>query len=409
MKKTIAISVLVLLFATSPGFAEKIMNNNVSVRTMPGAFYPIVTVLNQGDTVTVLTTQAPWKKIKTAGNQVGWVSDNAFNAVENAIDYGAMAMENPERSLSKIMVTAAVKGFFENKVHDKSINTTILKNPYNRYIVPSEFVPFYQKTYEGRWSQLTFFRKNPIDQKGAFRLDEHLVALSAYICARLAAPGLSTDAAKVRYVNNVAGLVMMGTEFYDLPISVHIVKTKEIFANATPIGVVLISEGMLNVIRNEAELGCLLGHEIAHVTLHHGAAEMEKRRPKINAEDAFAEMNEEFEADGDELDEVEADMDSLSLSMYEWAVRGRKAEYEMEADRRGMIYARRAGYRSDGMISLLSRLKTLIPASRNPEDHSHWMPKAMDERISALEKVNRKLSQSRNYQTFQTRYLRSVR
>lgn len=409
MKKTLLIGVLILFWAVPPGFAEKIMNNNVSVRTMPGAFYPIVTVLNAGDPVSVLTTQKPWKKVKTSGNQVGWVSENAFNSVGNAIDYGAMAMENPDRSLSKIMVTAAVKGFFENKLNDKSLNARVLDNPYTMYIVPSEFNRFYTETYQGRWSHQTFLSKNPMAQQGPFRIDEDLVALSAYICARLAAPGLSNNTALVRYVNNVAGLVMQGTEFYDLPISVHIVKTNEIFANATPIGVIMVSEGMLNVIRNEGELGCLLGHEIAHVTLHHGAAEMAKRKPKINAEDAFAEMNEEFGPEGDELDEVEADLDNLSMDMYEWAVRGRKAEYELAADKRGMIYARRAGYRSDGMISLLSRLKTLIPASRNPEDHSHWMPKAMDDRIAALEKAERKLPENKNYQNFQTRYMRNAR
>lgn len=404
MKKTMTISVLMLLLFASAGFAEKIMNNNVSVRTMPGAFYPIVTILNAGDEVTVLDSKDPWKKIKASANNVGWVSQNAFNAVGSAIDYGAMAKENPDRSISKIMVTAAVKGFFENKVNDKNVNNLVLQNPYNRYILPSEFVRFYNDTYKDRWSQNKFFKKNPIRQEGPFKIDENLVALSAYICARLAAPGLSGNAALTRYVNNVAELVMEGTEFYDLPISVHVVKTDDIFANATPIGVIMISEGMLKVIRNESELACLLGHEISHVTLHHGAVEMGKRKSKIAAEDAFEEMGEDLG-----VDEVEKELDEQALDTYEWAVRGRKAEYEMQADARGMVYARRAGYRADSMISLLERLKAMIPRSRNPEDHSHWMPKAMDQRITALEKVNKKFNDDKNYQTFQGRYMSYVK
>ena len=95
---------MILIVFVTTAFAEKIMNNNVSVRTMPGAFYPVVTVLNAGTNVTVFGDKGSWKKIKTAGNQEGWVSANAFNAVEKTIDYGAMARENPERSISKIMV-----------------------------------------------------------------------------------------------------------------------------------------------------------------------------------------------------------------------------------------------------------------------------------------------------------------
>lgn len=405
MKKTITLSLVIAMMLVTSAFAEKIMNNNVSVRTMPGAFYPLVTILNAGDTVTVLDTKEPWKKVKTAGGGVGWVSGNAFNAIGSAIDYGIMAKENPGRSMSKIMVTAAVKGFFENKINDASINKSVLENPNNRYIIPSQYNQFLAETYKDRWSREKFARKNPIHQAGAFKIDENLVALSSYICARLAAPGLSTNDALVRYVNDVAQLVMENTEFYDLPISVHVVKTDQIFANATPIGAIMISEGMLKTIRNESELACLLGHEMSHVTLHHGAVEFGKRKPKFAAEDAFEEMGEELG-----VDEDEKELDELCNDMYERAIRGRTAEYETAADERGMIYARRAGYKPEGMVSLLERLKVMIPASRNPEDTSHWLPNAMDKRIKKIETTMRKkFKDNKNYVTFQSRYQQYVR
>jgi hypothetical protein len=396
---------MMLVLAAQAAFAEKIMNNNVSVRTMPGAFYPIVTVLNAGDTVSVLESQDPWKKIKTADNQAGWVSANAFNAVRNAIDYGAMALENPQRSMSKIMVTAAVKGFFENKIKDETVNAAVMDNPYSRYILPSDYMRFVNETYSGRWTRDKYAKKNTIRQEGPFRIDENLVALSAYICGRLAAPGLSTNASLTRYVNNVAQLIMENTEFYDLPICVHVVKTDEIFANATPIGAIMLSEGMLKTIRSENELACLLGHEIAHVTLHHGATEFTIRKPKFAAEDAFDELGEELG-----VDEDEKELDELCDDMYERAIRGRKAEYEMAADQRGMLYARRAGYNPTGMITLLERLKTKIPASRNPEDASHWLPNAMDKRIRVLEGIMTKsFRDNRQYETFQARYQQAIK
>ncbi|GAB6097887.1 hypothetical protein JCM14469_41410 [Desulfatiferula olefinivorans] len=405
MKRTVTIGCLLLVMTAQAAFAEKIMNNNVSVRTMPGAFYPIVTVLNAGDTVTVLDAQDPWKKIKTAGNQAGWVSANAFNAVGSAIDYGVMARENPTRSISNIMVTAAVKGFFENRIKDDAVNAAVMANPYTRYIMPSDYIRFVNETYAGRWSREKYAKKNAVRREGAFRIDENLVALSSYICGRLAAPGLSTNEPLVRYVNNVAQLIMENTEFYDLPICVHVVKTDAIFANATPIGVIMVSEGMLKTIRSENELACLLGHEIAHVTLHHGAAEYTIRKPKFAAEDAFDELGEELG-----VDEDEKELDDLCDEMYERAIRGRKAEYEMAADERGMLYARRAGYNPAGMAGLLERLKTKIPASRNPEDASHWLPNAMDKRIGALEPLlSGKYKDTRHYETFQSRYQQQIR
>lgn len=272
MKRKISVFTLMVLCLAVSGYAEKIKNNNVSVRTMPGAFYPVVTVLSAGDDVKVLEKKDPWRKVKTSSNTVGWVSSAAFTAVSGGVDYGAMAKAGSKKSMSKIMVTAAVKGFFENKINDTSINKSIFENPYVNYVDPAGYTQFLNETYKGRWSREKFFRKNSIKQEGAFKIDENLVALSCYISARLAAPGLSGNQALVAYVNNVAQLIMESTEFFDLPISVHVVRTDVVFANATPIGVIMISEGMLKTMRSEGELACVLAHEIAHVTLHHGAA-----------------------------------------------------------------------------------------------------------------------------------------
>ena len=190
------------------------------------------------------------------------------------------------------------------------------------------------------------------------------------------------------------------TEFYDLPISVLVVKSDKVFANATPIGVIVISEGFLKIIKDESELACLLGHEIAHVTLNHGLTEFEVRKPKFAADDAFAELEEEFG-----VDEVEAELDGFCDEMYERAVGGRKTEYEEKADHRGLIYARRAGYSANGMISLLKRLKSRVLVSREPTDASHWLPMSMQKRIAKLENIAaKKLKPDKRYLTFQLRY-----
>ncbi len=405
MKRTLAIATLLVLFSAFSVHAEKIMSNNVSVRTKPGAFYPVVTVINAGEKVKVLESKDPWKKIKTSKSSEGWVSSNAFNSVSKGVDYGLMARAGTQKGMSKIMVTAAVKGFYEAKINDGNLNKEIFDNPYVSYVDPYTYEKFVDETYEDRWSRSKFQRKTSIKMKGAFTIDEDLIALSSYICGRLAAPGLSTNRALTVYVNQVAQLVMENTEFYDLPVCVHVVKTDQIFANATPIGVIMISEGMLKTVRSENELACLLGHEIAHVALHHGAKEMTIRQPKINAEDAFDELGEELG-----VDEDEKEMDELCNELYEKAIRGRTAEYEYAADQRGMIYARRAGYDPQGMVALLQRLKGRISTSRNPEDASHWLPAGMDRRITRLTAYSEEsFSPNKQYVDLQIRYQMHIR
>ena len=401
MKKTLIfiIAIFLSLLAQS-SFAVRIMNNNVSVRTMPSAFYPVLTILSKGAEVEILHEEDQWKKIKTADNKIGWISENAFNSIKKSIDYGAMSNDNSKKNMSKLMVTASVKGFFENKVTSSGINRDVFEKPFRRYINPSMFNKFKKQTYDQRWSHKKFRGKNKIEQKGAFTIDENLVALSSYIAAKFSAPGLSQNLELVVYVNNVAQLIIESTEFYDLPVSVLVVKSDEVFANATPIGVIVISEGLLKIMKDESELACLLGHEIAHVTLNHGSTEFEIRKPKFAAADAFSELEEELG-----VDEVEEELNDLCDEMYERAVGGRKAEYEEKADHRGMIYARRAGYSANGMLSLLKRLKSRVPVSREPTDASHWLPVSMQKRITKLENITAtKLKPNKHYLTFQSRY-----
>ncbi|MDF7798871.1 M48 family metallopeptidase [Pontiellaceae bacterium B1224] len=406
MKKTGAVIAVYLLALSGSVYAEIIQVGNVSVRTRPGAFYPAIEVLSSGDEVSVLASEQPWKKVKTPTDTIGWISKNAFNAADHAIDYGAMAQDNPERNLSKIMVTAAAKGFFERQMKNAGLNQDVLQNPVCSYIVPASYNRFLSETYEGRWSRNKFARKHKLPSKaGSFQIDDEMVALSSYICARMAAPGLSDDTAMVLYVNNVAQLVMESTEFYDLPISVHVVKSNNIFANSTPIGAIMISEGMLGIIETESELACLIGHEIAHVTRNHAATEFEILQPKFAAEKAFMELEQEFG-----VSETEMELEELSNQMYERAIHGRKDQYESEADQWGALYAMRAGYNPEGMCSLLQRLQTRISVSQDPGDASHWLPRSMEQRIAALNHyLNKEYKPSAEYRSFQERYRKNVR
>ena len=402
MKKKIfyVFAAVVVIIATL--MATQIVNDNMTMRSGKGAFYPAVSVLNKGADVTILEDGESWKKIETTKGEKGWVSANAFVKVEGTIDYGMMAKDISDKKASTTMVTAAVKGFFESKMGDKSLNKDIFQHPRKNYVIPSKYLEFKRNTYDGRWSAKKFQRKYKISKPKPFTIDESLFAVSAYIAAKFTANGVITDLRELNYVNNVAQLIAENTEYYDLPICVHIAKSDELFVNALPIGVIVISEGLLKECKNESELACLLGHEISHITLQHGSIEADKRKVKLKAEDAFAELDKEFGTDTKEMDE-------LSNEMYERSIKGRKEEYEMEADKMGVIYAYRAGYDIRGLSQVMRRLESQMPKSRNMEDVTHWFPYSFKNRIIALEKFIYKEFKDRDeYKKFESRFNKNI-
>ncbi len=400
MKNFIQLLLFIFILIKSTAFAATVMNNNISVREGAGAFYPVTTVLNKGDEVNIIKDNDSWKKVKTNSGVTGWVSSNAFKAVASSIDYGIIAQDLSKRTISKSMVTAAVKGFFENQINNPLLNRKILEQPHQQYNSPESYLRFKNETFEGRWKQKKFKRKNKIKQKGNFYIDEGMVAVSAYIVAKLTAPGIIEDQRVLIYVNNVAQLIVESTEFFDLPVTVHIADSNEIFANATPIGVIVISKGMIKMIKSEHELACLIGHELSHVTLAHGSTEIEIRKPLFAAEDGFSEIDQELGTDADTQE-----LESMANEMYERSIKGRKDKYEMEADTRGIIYARRAGYNISGMVSLLKRIQASLPRSLDPDDSQHWIPYHMNTRIQSLEKyMGGKFKHGKQYQKFQRRY-----
>ena len=124
--KIFKLLVLIIFISTSFVYAKQIKNNNVSLRQGAGAFFPVISVLNKGDNVSVLNDSDHLLKIKVSNGKTGWISSNAFNSVGSSIDYGAVSSDLSGRTVSKLMVTAAVKGFFENKINSPNLNQELL-------------------------------------------------------------------------------------------------------------------------------------------------------------------------------------------------------------------------------------------------------------------------------------------
>ena len=89
--------------------------------------------------------------------------------------------------------------------------------------------------------------------------------------------GRWADAKRTEYVNLVGQGLVQSVGREDLTYYFALLDTDEVVALSSPGGYVFISRGTLRLMKNEAELAAVLGHEIAHINERHVLREIEKR------------------------------------------------------------------------------------------------------------------------------------
>lgn len=131
-----------------------------------------------------------------------------------------------------------------------------------------------------------------------------------------------------------------------------ILNSSEENAFATPGGYIFVTRGLLKSLRNESELACVLGHEMAHVNQKHMYDKINPKR-EIGAGETITRLLSRGRADiGGSLNEMVNQ--GLKLLLQE----GLGEEKEFEADQAGITYASLAGYSADSLGQLLDRMKT---------------------------------------------------
>ena len=193
----------------------------------------------------------------------------------------------------------------------------------------------------------------------------------------LGAAPLANDARLQRYVNNVGRWLASQTERPDLPWRFGVLEAPQVNAFAVPGGTIFVTRGLLQRMRNEAELAGVLAHEIGHVLKKHHLKAIQKGAQAELAGEALS------MAMRDSNSEARGKLVRFGTEMY---ARGLDKSDELEADRLGVVIAARAGYDAYGLPTVLQTLQAM-----NPEDSglalmfkTHPAP---GERLDALEKM----------------------
>lgn len=155
--------------------------------------------------------------------------------------------------------------------------------------------------------------------------------------------GVVQDPAVHKYVSLVGLTLAKASERPALPWTFIVLDTDGVNAFASPGGLVHITRGALGLIKSEAELAGVLGHEIAHIT----------RKHTVNA----IRKNKSFELGADIAPGSNAFVEGLANAAYDNIVeRGFDRGDEEDADKEGIRMAAKAGYNPSGLGTFLAKL-----------------------------------------------------
>ncbi len=171
----------------------------------------------------------------------------------------------------------------------------------------------------------------------------------------LGARPLQPDPELQRYVNAVGLWVARQSERPGLPWHFGVSDSDQVNAFATPGGNVIITLGMLRILRNEAELAGVIGHEVGHVVRKHHLNALRK--------EAFLGMLGQGVTAASQGRRSEKLVQALAGPTKELYARGLDKDDEFEADRVGVVLAARAGYDPWGLPSALQTLAGIKPDS----------------------------------------------
>jgi beta-barrel assembly-enhancing protease len=189
--------------------------------------------------------------------------------------------------------------------------------------------------------------------------------------------GVFQDKNVARYVSLVGSVLAGASSRPALDWQFVVLDTEGVNAFAAPGGIVHITRGALGLIKNEAELAGVLGHEITHVTAKHTVRSIQKNKAvTLTAEEV-----------GGSRGLSQSVVSRLAEAAYKNVINNAfDRDDEIEADRVGIALASRAGYAPAALSSVLQRLEDRNQAQEQPNGMFASHPLIRD-RIANIAKV----------------------
>lgn len=159
-------------------------------------------------------------------------------------------------------------------------------------------------------------------------------------------------AALQQYVNQIGQTLVAQSTRSSLKFTFTILHTDQINAFAAPGGFLYITTGLMRRAHDKSEIVGVLGHEVGHVTLYHGANAIQRQA-------TVSLLNELLLGS----DSAAGEIAGAVFGGYEAFVQS--PDQELEADEEGVVLSAATGYTPDGLIDFFEVLAAL-KAGRDP-------------------------------------------
>jgi predicted Zn-dependent protease len=237
--------------------------------------------------------------------------------------------------------------------------------------------------------------KKANDVRDLSMTDAEEQALGAAVSERIRTRyGVVQDAAVHRYVALVGTALAQASTRPALPWTFVVLDTDGVNAFAAPGGYVHITRGALALIKDEAELAGVLGHEVIHVTEKHTIKSIQKSKAvQMGAAETLSGSSSLMEL------AVTATYDNI-------VERGFGRAEENESDELGVTLANKIGYAPNGLSGFLTTLKDRNKESKEKRGLFASHPE-MQERLDRITKLitSKKLTATA---TVQPRYAKNI-
>jgi beta-barrel assembly-enhancing protease len=169
--------------------------------------------------------------------------------------------------------------------------------------------------------------------------------------------GVYQDKDVARYVSLVGKVLAQGSARPALDWQFIVLDTDGVNAFAAPGGVVHITRGALGLIKNEAELAGVLGHEITHVTARHTVRSIQKNKlVTLTAEEV-----------GGSAGLSQSVLSRLAEAAHKNVINNAfDRDDEIESDTVGIALANKAGYAPGALSAVLQRLQDRNKSQEQP-------------------------------------------
>ena len=209
--------------------------------------------------------------------------------------------------------------------------------------------------------------------------------------------GVVQDRELTKYVTLVGAVVAQQSSRPGLQWTFIVLDTDGVNAYAAPGGFVHVTRGLLGMIKNEAELAGVLGHEITHIADKHTIRAIQKGKMMDIGTD-YATSNASW---------TKEQLAKMGDKLFQHVFEGQWSQAdENDADHGGAIDANKAGYNPDGIVTALEKLDARNSGSSS---HNGWFASHPDTK-DRINKVTKEISSEKliSKATVEARYKQHI-